>query len=73
MEEERIETNLGPTANQDLAPEPETPIKTPKRRFVGRKKADELAASAASNDVESSTAIQGVHLSYCYDGHANHE
>ena len=63
MEEDRLETNLGPTADQDLLPEPEVVAKQPKRRFVGRKAADELAQKAGSsktNDVESSSSIQGA-------------
>jgi 2-(3-amino-3-carboxypropyl)histidine synthase len=63
MEADRLETNLGPTADQDLVPEPEASVKQPKRRFVGRKTADQLSqksGDAISNDVESSTAIQGV-------------
>jgi 2-(3-amino-3-carboxypropyl)histidine synthase len=60
MEEDRLETNLGLTADQEIVPEPETITKQPKRRFVGRKAAEaQKAASGKVDDIESSTAIQG--------------
>jgi len=61
MEEDRIATNLGPTAHLDVVPEPETLPKTPKRRFVGRRAADAAAQNKASQDgIEDAGAIQGL-------------
>jgi len=61
MEEDRIVTNLGPTAHLDVVPEPETLPKTPKRRFVGRRAADAAAQNKPSQDgIEDAGAIQGL-------------
>lgn len=61
MEEDRLATNLGPTADQDVVPEPESLPKKPKRRFVGRRAADATAQSKTPDEsIEDSGAIQGV-------------
>jgi hypothetical protein len=63
MEEDRLATNLGPTADFDIIPEPQVVTKQPKRRFVGRKAAEELAQKASGEsktDAEASTSIEGI-------------
>lgn len=61
MEEDRLATNLGPTADQDVIPEPDPIPKKPKRRFVGRRAADAASQNATPNaSIEDSGAIQGV-------------
>jgi 2-(3-amino-3-carboxypropyl)histidine synthase len=61
MESDRIETNLGPTDDQDIEPEPKSVPKQPKRRFVGRKTADQLAQqNARDGSIEdTSSTLQG--------------
>ena len=62
MEDDRLETNLGIRPEPDFAAEIPDVVKTPKRRFVGRKhatvKGDEQNASA-NGSIEDSGAIQG--------------
>jgi hypothetical protein len=62
MESDRIETNLGPILDQDLEPEQETVPKQPKRRFVGRKTADQYSQKVDKNGgiEESSSSLQGT-------------
>lgn len=62
MEEDRIATNLGPETNGDVQSEVVVPTKQPKRRFVGRRTADQAAAQSngANGSIEDSGAIQGV-------------
>jgi 2-(3-amino-3-carboxypropyl)histidine synthase len=62
MEEDRLETNLGPTAEDDLSPEISAALKQPKRRFVGRKTAEQQAGKAGpeSSIEQSSSALQGA-------------
>jgi 2-(3-amino-3-carboxypropyl)histidine synthase len=63
MDEERLATNLGLTADEGLLEaEPVAEPKKPKRRFVGRKAADAAAAQSKSplDSIEDSGAIQGV-------------
>lgn len=61
MEEDRLATNLGPTADEDVVPEPEASPRRPKRRFVGRRAADAAAQTKTpSENIEDSGAIQGV-------------
>jgi 2-(3-amino-3-carboxypropyl)histidine synthase len=61
MEEDRIATNLGPETNGDVESEIAAPVKQPKRRFVGRRTADQAAQSnAEGGSIEDSGAIQGV-------------
>jgi 2-(3-amino-3-carboxypropyl)histidine synthase len=61
MEADRLETNLGPTEDQNLEPEQVAVPKQPKRRFVGRKTADLLAQENAKDGgiEESSSSLQG--------------
>jgi 2-(3-amino-3-carboxypropyl)histidine synthase len=60
MEEDRLETNLGLLADQDLTPETEVVVKQPRRRFVGRRTEEQAnKPDNDNNDVESSTTIQG--------------
>jgi hypothetical protein len=61
METDRIETNLGATADQEVPAEPQPEAKQPRRRFVGRRTAQQLVqagAISATEDVESSSIIQ---------------
>jgi 2-(3-amino-3-carboxypropyl)histidine synthase len=61
MEDDRIATNLGPEMNGDVESEVVTPAKQPKRRFVGRRTAEQAAQSNGTNgSIEDSGAIQGV-------------
>lgn len=61
MEEDRIATNLGPDTNGDVQSEVLVPTKQPRRRFVGRRTADQAAKSNGANgSIEDSGAIQGV-------------
>jgi hypothetical protein len=65
MEEDRLATNLGPTADQNVIPEPDPTLKKPKRRFVGRRTADATARNTTPNpSIEESGAIQGVNSSH---------
>lgn len=62
MEEDRAETNLGESANfEELLPKEEKP-KQPKKRFVGRKTADNAGKTNgdAAGTIEISGAIQGT-------------
>jgi 2-(3-amino-3-carboxypropyl)histidine synthase len=62
MEEDRLETNLGPTAENDIVPEVKPETKQPRRRFVGRRTAQQLkeeSSNQAAPDVESSSSLQG--------------
>ena len=61
MEEDRLETNLGPSS--ETAQEALTPAKVPKKRFVGRKTATERADKQDGIDakeLEGKGAIQGM-------------
>ncbi|KAF2116700.1 putative diphthamide synthesis protein-domain-containing protein [Lophiotrema nucula] len=60
MEEDRAATNLGPSTEDGLSEEPAVVTKQPKRRFVGRKTAEKVAASPAdpNANIEDSSAIQ---------------
>lgn len=61
MEEDRLATNLGPAAVDDIESEVTSPAKQPKRRFVGRKAAEKAASNTDANgSIEESSAIQGV-------------
>jgi len=61
MEEDRLATNLGLTADQDVVPELDLTPKKPKRRFVGRRTVDAAAQSTTPNpSIEDSGTIQGV-------------
>jgi 2-(3-amino-3-carboxypropyl)histidine synthase len=61
MEEDRIATNLGPETNGEVETEVTAPAKQPKRRFVGRRTADQAAQSSGANgSIEDSGAMQGV-------------
>ena len=65
MEEDRLTTNLGPTADQDVIPEADQTLKKPQRRFVGRRTADAAAQKTTPNpSIEDSDAIQGVNSSH---------
>lgn len=68
MEEDRIATNLGPGTNEDVQSEVIVPVKQPKRRFVGRRTADQAAAQSngANESIEDSGAIQGVNRHTLY-------
>jgi len=62
MEEDRAASNLGPVL-ADLNGDDETAEKKPKRRFIGRKAAEQKAATRAEQDggtIEDSGAIQGA-------------
>lgn len=63
MEEDRAETNLGQSANADLhEPKVEKP-KQPRKRFVGRRTADQAAnANGTKEVIEESGAIQGLSI-----------
>jgi len=62
MEDDRIATNLGPEVNGHVESEVAVPAKQPKRRFVGRRRADQAAAqtNGTSGSIEDSGAVQGV-------------
>jgi 2-(3-amino-3-carboxypropyl)histidine synthase len=65
MEEDRLETNLGPTADDNLAPESQAQKKQPKRRFVGRRTAEQLKETSearSGGDVEGSSLLQGLRV-----------
>jgi len=57
MESDRIETNLGPTA--DMEPELEEAPKKPRRRFVGRRAASQDTQPTDTSNIESSSQLQG--------------
>lgn len=62
METDRIETNLGATADQEVPLEPHSEVKQPKRRFVGRRTAQQIKQNGTNpntEDVESTSIIQG--------------
>jgi 2-(3-amino-3-carboxypropyl)histidine synthase len=65
MEEDRNETNLGPTADQDIVPELTQAPKEPRRRFVGRKTAAKAQEELGENNtnIESSSQVQGNNFS----------
>jgi 2-(3-amino-3-carboxypropyl)histidine synthase len=61
MEEDRIISNLGPDIEGEIEAEVSTPPKQPKRRFVGRRAAEQAAQSKIVNgSIEDTGAIQGV-------------
>ena len=58
MEEDRVQANLGPTA--DVQPEETEKAKQPKKRFVGRRTVGSAGKQQTSNGtIENSGAIQG--------------
>ncbi len=62
MEKDRAETNLGGSINfEESLPTEEQP-KQPKKRFVGRKTADNAGKTSldAAGTIENSGAIQGM-------------
>ena len=62
MEDDRLETNVGASTEQELTAEPPNVVKAPKRRFVGRKSAGDKADQqngSRSGSIEDSGAIQG--------------
>jgi 2-(3-amino-3-carboxypropyl)histidine synthase len=59
MEDDRAATNLGPSAEDGMNEEPTVVPRQPKRRFVGRKAAEKVAGNPNEN-IEDSSAIQGV-------------
>ncbi|OQO09143.1 Diphthamide biosynthesis protein 1 [Cryoendolithus antarcticus] len=62
MEEDRAIADLGPDISTGLVQEEDIAVKTPKRRFVGRRAADAKAAARAEAEgnsaVEDSSAVQ---------------
>lgn len=64
MEEDRAATNLGPLEDDGLVGEPPVVPKQPKRRFVGRKTAENAASPPAdpNANIEDSSALQGARL-----------
>lgn len=62
MEDDRAATNLGPGVDEDISEEPATVPKQPRRRFVGRKAAENANGQKtdANANIEDSSAIQGV-------------
>lgn len=62
MEEDRDATNLAPETSPDLTGDAAASSKQPKRRFIGRKAANERAAArgVAHGAIEESSAIQGA-------------
>jgi hypothetical protein len=61
MEEDREATNLGPSLDEQLESEVPVSAKQPKRRFIGRRAADQAAQSRTGDaSIEDSGAIQGV-------------
>jgi 2-(3-amino-3-carboxypropyl)histidine synthase len=61
MEDDRAATNLGPSVEEGIPEEPTVVPKQPKRRFVGRKKAEVASNAVDPNaNIEDSSAIQGV-------------
>ena len=64
MEEDRAIADLGPDINPtaELNADAETVPKAPKRRFIGRKAADAIAAAkaeASQGTIEDSGTVQG--------------
>jgi hypothetical protein len=61
MEEDRLETNLGPSLDDQIESEVQIQAKQPKRRFIGRRAADQAAQNKITDaSIEDSGAIQGV-------------
>lgn len=61
MEEDRLESNLGPDVAGELESEITAPAKQPRRRFIGRRAADAAAQKDAGiGGIEDSGALQGV-------------
>jgi 2-(3-amino-3-carboxypropyl)histidine synthase len=63
MESDRIETNLGPMVDDTFVPEPQAQTKQPKRRFIGRRTAQQLEngpADRAPEDFEDKSSLQGL-------------
>lgn len=59
MEQDRLETNLGPA--QEVAQETPVVAKVPKKRFVGRRTAEKAEKDGAvAGSIEDSGAIQGM-------------
>jgi hypothetical protein len=55
MEEDRLETNLGPLVEEDLQPDLKPSPRQPRRRFVGRKAAEQLGYSANEESLKTSS------------------
>lgn len=63
MEADRAQVDLGVSENPVDAIESPTPVRQPKKRFVGRRQADENAAKNSSGSaIEDSGAIQSMHF-----------
>jgi hypothetical protein len=62
MEDDRAATNLGPDVDEGISEEPPAVSKQPRRRFVGRKTAEQGSGEQAdpNANIEDSSAIQGV-------------
>jgi 2-(3-amino-3-carboxypropyl)histidine synthase len=61
MEEDRLQTNLGPDIGADLESEVTATPKQPKRRFIGRRAAEKAIQSSSANEsIEESGAVQGA-------------
>jgi 2-(3-amino-3-carboxypropyl)histidine synthase len=63
MEDDRAATNLGPEADQGMSEEPAVAQKQPRKRFVGRKTAEQGSEQPQADpnaNIEDSSAIQGV-------------
>jgi hypothetical protein len=65
MEEDRLVTNLGPGVDDGFESEKIALPKQPKRRFIGRRAANQAAQNrSAEGGIEDSAAIQGVNNPY---------
>jgi 2-(3-amino-3-carboxypropyl)histidine synthase len=65
MEEDRAATNLGPDIDSEAAPREASPPKVPRKRFIGRRAAEERAAAKAAeggdqDGVAGSNAVAGM-------------
>jgi 2-(3-amino-3-carboxypropyl)histidine synthase len=65
MEEDRLATNLGPNLDDQLESEVPAAARQPKRRFIGRRAADQATQNKTGDgSIEDSGAIQGVKGSF---------
>jgi len=68
MEDDRATTNPGLSTKDNLLGESVCIPKQPKRRFVGRKKAEQVAGKPVDldADIEDSNAIQGTRYAFVF-------
>ena len=71
METDRVQTDLGEAVDAELSASKSDSLKQPKKRFIGRKAAAELAGKngGSNGTIEDSGAIQGSQIRGQYENH----